>query len=276
MADVFISYAREDLSKAKLLAEALSASGLSVWWDHDIMGGEEFRKQIDETISAAKLVIVIWSEYSVQSPFVKDEASRANARNKLLPVAVGEVEPPVGFGELQTIRFKRWAETTTEWETLVRTVDARLEEMGAKRRAKPNATQRDFAFFNRNIDVFLLTLFAQSVACFLVFQPLHFLTAIAADTKIGFVVVTSILLAGIHTSGLIARRVGLLLRLITFAAGAVSGYFSYAFADSISDQLMALGNSGDAMGSGGLSLFNAFVFFIYVLVMGAIGLMSER
>ncbi|MBL8557774.1 MAG: toll/interleukin-1 receptor domain-containing protein [Hyphomonadaceae bacterium] len=276
MADVFISYAREDVSKAKLLAEALSANGLSVWWDHDIMGGEEFRTQIDETISAAKLVIVIWSENSVKSPFVKDEASRANARDKLLPVAIGEVEPPVGFGELQTIRFKRWAETTTEWETLVRTVDARLASQGMKRSSRISPTQRDIAFVNRNIDVFLLTMFAQSVACFLVFQPLHFLTAIPGDTKLGFVIVTSILLAGIHTSGLIARRAGIVLRLITFAAGAVSGYFSYLFADNISNQLSALGDNAALMAGGGVSLFNAFVFFIYVLVMGAIGLMSDR
>lgn len=276
MADVFISYAREDMQKAKLLADALAGDGLSVWWDHDLMGGDEFRKEIDETIAAANIVIVIWSENSVKSPFVKDEASRANERGVLLPVAVGEVEPPVGFGELQTIRFKRWAETTAEWETLVRTVHARLRQVGATR-ARPSAfsaTQRQLAFFNRNLDVFLLTLFAQSLGCFLIFQPLHFLD-IPQRSEVGFVLVTSVLLAGVHTSALIARRVGIVLRLVAFASGAVTGYFSYLFAGATRDQIIALGGEAMAPG-GGVSLFNAFVFFIYVVVSGAIGLMSDR
>ncbi|MBI1401547.1 MAG: TIR domain-containing protein, partial [Hyphomonas sp.] len=164
MSDIFISYAREDLPKARLLAEAMIADGLSVWWDHDLLGGDQFREEISETIAAAKIVIVIWSENSVRSPFVKDEASRANERGVLLPVAIGDVEPPVGFGELQTIRFKRWAETTAEWETLVRTVQARLRAAGsAPVPGALHSSRRELSFINRNIDVFLLIMFAQSI-----------------------------------------------------------------------------------------------------------------
>ncbi len=279
MADIFISYAREDLPKARLLAEAMIADGLSVWWDHDLLGGDQFREQITETIAAAKMVIVIWSENSVRSPFVKDEASRANERGVLLPVAIGDVEPPVGFGELQTIRFKRWAETTAEWETLVRTVHARLIGAGGKgsKPVKLNSTRRELSFMNRNIDVFLLILFAQSLSAFLIFQPLHFLKDLPPDTVPGFVVVTSIILAGIHTSGLIARRVGLLMRLVTFGVGAVAGYLSYLFSGAIRPHIVALGENSAVFESGaGISLFNALIFFIYVIVSGAIVLMSDR
>ncbi|MEL6782594.1 MAG: toll/interleukin-1 receptor domain-containing protein, partial [Pseudomonadota bacterium] len=188
MADVFISYAREDAPKAKLLAEALTAEGLSVWWDHELIGGDNFREEIAQTIAAASCVIVIWSERSVGSPFVKDEASRANARGVLLPVAIGDVAPPVGFGEFQTIRFKRWAETTAEWESLVRTVHHKLQAAGVAPAAPPSKSAnagRDLAFFGRNIDVFLLTLFAHGLACFLLFQPLHFLDAVPPEAKLG-------------------------------------------------------------------------------------------
>lgn len=281
MSDIFISYAREDAAKARLLADAMIADGLSVWWDNALLGGDQFREEISQTIAAAKVVIVIWSENSVRSPFVKDEASRANERGVLLPVAVGDVEPPVGFGELQTIRFKRWAETTAEWETLVRTVQARLQAVGHKQGAAAsghlNSARRELSFMNRNIDVFLLILFAQSLAAFLIFQPLHFMKGIPENSEIGFVIVTSIILAGIHTSGLIARRVGLVLRLVSFVTGALAGFLSYRFAGAIRPHIVALAENPQVFEQGaGLSLFNALIFFIYIIVSGAILLMSDR
>ena len=279
MSDIFISYAREDVAKARLLAEAMIADGLSVWWDHDLLGGDQFREEIVETIASARIVIVIWSENSVHSPFVKDEASRANDRGILLPVAIGDTEPPVGFGELQTIRFKRWAETTAEWESLVRTVQARLKDRGGSshKPVKQNSTRRELSFMNRNIDVFLLILFAQSLACFLIFQPLHFMKALQCETRLAFVIVTSIILAGIHTSGLIARRVSIFMRLVSFAVGGMAGYFSYEFAGATRSYVVALGDNTEVFEAGaGLSLFNALIFFIYVIVSGAIVLMSDR
>lgn len=281
MSDIFISYAREDNAKARLLAEALISDGLSVWWDHELLGGDQFREEISQTIAAAKVVIVIWSENSVRSPFVKDEASRANERGVLLPVAVGDVEPPVGFGELQTIRFKRWAETTAEWETLVRTVQARLTAAGhavaASGSGHLNAARRELSFMNRNIDVFLLILFAQSLAAFLIFQPLHFMKDIPENSELGFVIVTSVILAGIHTSGLIARRVGLILRLVSFVSGALAGFLSYKFAGAVRIHIVALGENSQVFEQGaGLSLFNALIFFIYIIVTGAILLLSDR
>ncbi|MEM6627333.1 MAG: toll/interleukin-1 receptor domain-containing protein [Pseudomonadota bacterium] len=277
MADVFISYAREDAPKAKLLAEALLAEGLSVWWDHDLIGGDNFREQIAETIAAASCVIVIWSENSVASPFVKDEASRANDRQILLPVAIGETNPPVGFGELQTIRFKRWAETTAEWESLVRTVHARLRAVGVQHAAPASnmeSTRRQLAFFGRNLDLFLLTMFAHGLACFLLFQPLHFLTAISLEAKLGFVVVLSLFVSGFQSWVLIAQRAGLVLRAVSFAAGILVGLCAYYFSGATLTQIgLMLADDG---GGGGVSLFNGFVFFTYIIVWGTIGVLLDR
>ncbi len=274
MSDIFMSYAREDLPKARLLAEAMIADGLSVWWDGDLLSGDQFREEIGETIAAAKMVIVIWSENSIRSPFVKDQASPANERGVLLPVAIGDVEPPVGFGELQTIHFIRWAETTAEWETLVRTVQARLRAAGsAPVPGALHSSRRELSFINRNIDVFLLIMFAQSLAAFLIFQPLNFLNDIPEPTELGVVIVTSIILAGVHTSGLIARRVGLLLRLVAFGVG----YVSYKFAGAIRPHIVALGENSQIFEEGaGISLFNALIFFISIIVSSAVILMSDH
>ena len=278
MSDVFISYAREDMPKAKLLAEALIADGLSVWWDHDLVGGDNFREQIDQTISAAKMVIVIWSENSVKSPFVKDEASRANDRQILLPVAIGDANPPVGFGELQTIRFKRWAETSAEWETLTRTVHAKLRAAGvsAAKVDNLNSAQRQMAFFGRNVDVFLLTMFAQGLACFLLFQPLHFVPLIPLEAKIGFVILMSLFVSGFQSWVLIAQRAGLVMRAFAFGVGAVVGLIAFYFSGATLDQITHLLNENMIAPGGGISLFNGFVFFTYVIVWGTIGVLIER
>ena len=47
MADVFISYAREDRAKAQQLAKVLEEKGWSVWWDPEISPG----KTPDEVIA---------------------------------------------------------------------------------------------------------------------------------------------------------------------------------------------------------------------------------
>jgi hypothetical protein len=54
MADVFISYARPDREMARSLAAALIARGYQVWWDFELLGGEEFRDAIMEELQAAK------------------------------------------------------------------------------------------------------------------------------------------------------------------------------------------------------------------------------
>lgn len=279
MADVFISYAREDARKAEMLAEALTAEGLTVWWDHDLVGGDNYRELITDTINAASCVIVIWSEPSVASPFVKDEASRAHDRGVLLPVAIGDTQPPVGFGELQTLRFKRWAETTAEWESLVRTVHARLRAAGvttARQEADLSSARRQMAFFGRNVDVVLLSLFAQGLACFLLFQPLHFLEQISLEGKLGFVVILSLFVTGFQSMVLVARLSGLVMRAILYICGVLVGLSAFYFAGISLDQINVMLADETLRPGGGISLFNGFVFFVYLIVWGMIGAIIDR
>ena len=41
MADVFISYAKEDRAHAEKLAAEIAAVGLTVWWDRDLVPTEQ-------------------------------------------------------------------------------------------------------------------------------------------------------------------------------------------------------------------------------------------
>jgi hypothetical protein len=108
MADIFISYKREDQSKAKALANALADKGWSVWWDPKLRAGEHFDDAIEEALKAAKCVIVLWTELSVKSRYVKNEASRALKQKKLIPVGLDEAEPPLVFENLHAVQMQGW------------------------------------------------------------------------------------------------------------------------------------------------------------------------
>jgi len=101
MADVFISYARQDREIAMRLASSLAARGFQVWWDAELVGSDDFRDVIFDELTLAKAVIVIWSKNSVRSKFVRDEASRADRKNKLIATCVAGFDMeslPMGFG----------------------------------------------------------------------------------------------------------------------------------------------------------------------------------
>ncbi|HSJ76330.1 MAG TPA: TIR domain-containing protein [Gemmatimonadales bacterium] len=108
MSDIFLSYKREDQGTAKRLAEALEARGWSVWWDPRLQAGERFDDVIEKTLQEVRCVVVLWSARSIQSQYVKDEASYALKLGKLVPAAIETVEPPFRFQGLHTIDLSGW------------------------------------------------------------------------------------------------------------------------------------------------------------------------
>src|SRR5262245_21912295 len=109
MADIFISYRREDEGIARRLAELLEAAGFSVWWDRDIPPGFAFDNRIRQELESSSTTIVLWSERSVDSQWVRDEASSAAQRGTLLPVLVEQVELPAGFRQVQAADLTGWS-----------------------------------------------------------------------------------------------------------------------------------------------------------------------
>ena len=108
MAEIFISYARPDRDYARRLANYLEDHGLSVWWDMNLEPGQVFRQEIERRIGEARHVIVLWSETSVKSHFVLDEAGDAASQNKLVPVRIDGCKLPYGFGQHHTHAVSNW------------------------------------------------------------------------------------------------------------------------------------------------------------------------
>ena len=108
--DVFVSYKAEDRSRLVPFVEALEAEGFTVWWDVHIGGGTNWHQDIEQHLEVAKCVVVAWSKRSVShaGQFVRDEARRAQRLGSYVPVCLDEVEPPLGFGEIQALSLKGW------------------------------------------------------------------------------------------------------------------------------------------------------------------------
>lgn len=116
MADLFVSYASADREKARLLADTLIARGYSVWWDRTIPPGRIFDEVIQEALSAAKCVIVLWSQASVKSNWVKTEAAEAEARDILVPAIIENTPLPIEFKRIQSANLTDWDGETRHQE----------------------------------------------------------------------------------------------------------------------------------------------------------------
>ena len=112
MADVFISYKKSDADRVRPLVEHLRASGLDVWWDEGIQPSTSWRAEIAKQLAAAKCVVAVWTNDSVdheQGAWVMEEATHGQARKILAPVRLDLVSPPLGFGETQYADLAAWS-----------------------------------------------------------------------------------------------------------------------------------------------------------------------
>jgi TolB-like protein len=105
LADIFVSYSREDKAKVTDLVDRLSATGWTVWCDTHLAGGAVFSEEIEREINEAKVVLVVWSEASVKSKWVADEAEMGRDAGKLVPISIDGSMPPIGFRQYQSIDF---------------------------------------------------------------------------------------------------------------------------------------------------------------------------
>lgn len=116
MADIFLSYAREDRDTAAALVATLTDCGWSVFWDHHIPTGKSFDRVIEEQLDAATCVIVMWSRHAVASDWVRAEAREGARREILRPVQIDGATLPLEFRHLQTVNLSDWRRGTPHAE----------------------------------------------------------------------------------------------------------------------------------------------------------------
>lgn len=129
MSDIFISYARADKEKAELLANAFSQKGWSVWWDREIPPGKSFDETIENALSSARCVVVLWSKASVSSRWVKTEAAEGAERGILVPALIDNVKIPLEFKRIEAADLSDWQGESShrEFDQLMRIVAGMLD-----------------------------------------------------------------------------------------------------------------------------------------------------
>jgi hypothetical protein len=109
MADVFVSYKKQERAKAEAIVAALQSAGYSVWWDEDLTPRTSWDAEIEREIAAAKAVLVLWSPKAAdERSFVRLEAGYALDHGKLAPAFVERCTLPLRYRDVQTADLSRW------------------------------------------------------------------------------------------------------------------------------------------------------------------------
>ena len=139
MGAIFLSYAREDRAFVERLARVLEQAGHDVWWDRHIDGGEEFATEIEQALDKADAVLVAWSQLSVQSRWVRDEAAVGGDSGRLVPLTIDGSRPPMGFRQFHTLDLSGWKGSSRDdrTEELLRSVDRRLQSNDGSQAVRP-------------------------------------------------------------------------------------------------------------------------------------------
>ena len=133
MPDIFLSYGHGDEATARRFAESFEREGFSVWWDASLRSGDAFDATIEAALRSAKAVVVLWSAISVQSRWVRAEATLAERNKTLMPVMIGHCDRPIMFELMHTAELSHWNGDPNDlvWQTYLSGL-RRLVEAGGR------------------------------------------------------------------------------------------------------------------------------------------------
>jgi len=132
LADIFVSYSRQNKARVAPLVRALEAEGWSVWWDPEITPGEEFDTLISRELDQARALVVVWTPDSVDSRWVRGEARDAADRGVLVPVRFDNARLPIDFRAVHTTDLDDWAEGSSSpaFRSLCKALESKLGPAG--------------------------------------------------------------------------------------------------------------------------------------------------
>ena len=131
MPDIFLSYSRQDQATARRFADGLERAGLEVWWDATLNAGQAYDQVTEKALKEARAVVVLWSKTSVDSRWVRAEATLADRMKTLVPVMIEACERPIMFELTHTADLSHWngSESDAAWLAYL----AGLQEFVGKR-----------------------------------------------------------------------------------------------------------------------------------------------
>jgi hypothetical protein len=152
LGEIFLSYARADKEWVDRLAGVLTTQGLSLWFDEDLVPGDYFDAEIEAALQKASKVLVVWSNHSVGSRWVKAEAGEGLDRGILVPILKEAIRIPLEFRRVQAANLSDWTgdEKHREFRKLLASLrsrktlaDGRASSMGRRDRVPNNVVVKD-------------------------------------------------------------------------------------------------------------------------------------
>lgn len=128
--DIFVSYSQPDRECAYELTHHLETSGFTVWIaPRDVSPAAEWAAEIIDAISAAKVMVLVFSSSSNTSPQVRREVERAVHKDlRILPFRIEDVLPSRsleyflsaqhwldGFPAPRTLHYERLRACLRQW-----------------------------------------------------------------------------------------------------------------------------------------------------------------
>jgi hypothetical protein len=137
MADIFVSYGRDDKQVAENFAARVETLGLSVFIDRHIESGSNWEQRLQGELDAARLIVVLWSPRSIGRDFVLREARSGKESGRLAPVLIEDCDIPAEFSAVQAHSLAGWTGAPADPRLLVlfAQLAARLEDAPAPRAA---------------------------------------------------------------------------------------------------------------------------------------------
>lgn len=140
MADVFISYKREDRPKVEALNALLVDLELTAWFDAGIEVGAAWEKRIMEEAEAASAMVVCWTFAATASPWVRREAEVGLRRGVLVPVMLQWCALVAPFDAVQAADLTKWEGAPDDPE--LQRVLAKIGQLTSRKDLARNARRR--------------------------------------------------------------------------------------------------------------------------------------
>ncbi len=139
MPDIFLSYSRQDQATARRFAQGLEREGFTVWWDATLHSGEAYDQVTEKALREARAVVVLWSKTSVDSRWVRAEATTADRNRTLVPVMIEDCLRPVMFELTHTADLAHWKGETNDpaWQAYVADVRRFVHKEGGVAQPEP-------------------------------------------------------------------------------------------------------------------------------------------
>ena len=146
MTDIFVSYDSDDRDRIAQLVHIFEAEGWRVWWDRDLVVGPRYDEEIERALGEAVCIVVAWSQNSIRSRWVRDEADHGLSRDVLVPLLIDDVQPPLGFRSAQTAKLIDWPSKTGELDRLLAGIRHRLNSV------RPTENAAAFELYRQGVD----------------------------------------------------------------------------------------------------------------------------